>query len=76
MGQARLCAKPVEAVAPEVRRRTWRPFKVTDPPAIDGGGHAWPGKPVRQFEASFGHATTQIDASTLIFKFLFEHRRT
>jgi poly(3-hydroxybutyrate) depolymerase len=42
---------------------------------IDGGGHAWPGKPVPQFEASFGHATTQIDASTLIFKFLFAHRR-
>jgi polyhydroxybutyrate depolymerase len=71
-------AKPVEErVAPEVRRRTWRHCKAdTILYVIDGGGHAWPGKPVPQFEASFGHATTQIDASTLIFKFLFAHQRT
>jgi polyhydroxybutyrate depolymerase len=70
-------AKPVEKrVAPEVRRRTWQHCKAdTILYVIDGGGHAWPGKPVPQFEASFGHATTQIDASTLIFKFLFAHRR-
>jgi poly(3-hydroxybutyrate) depolymerase len=67
--------KPVEKrVAPEVRRRSWKHCRAdTLLYVIDGGGHAWPGKPVPQFEASFGHATTQIDASTLIFKFFFEH---
>lgn len=66
--------KPVEErVAPEVRRRTWKHCKAdTVLYMIDGGGHAWPGKPVPQFEASFGHATTQIDATTLIFQFFFE----
>ena len=64
---------PVDVrVAPEVRRRTWQHCKAdTVLYIIDGGGHAWPGKPVPAFEALFGHATTQIDASTLIFQFLF-----
>jgi polyhydroxybutyrate depolymerase len=68
--------RPVEErVAPEVRRRTWKQCKAdTVLYVIDGGGHAWPGKPVPQFEASFGHATTQIDASTLSFNFFFSRR--
>jgi polyhydroxybutyrate depolymerase len=67
--------RPVEErVAPEVRRRTWKHCKAeTVLYIVDGGGHAWPGKPVPQFEASFGHATTQIDASTLSFDFFFAH---
>jgi polyhydroxybutyrate depolymerase len=67
--------RPVEErVAPEVRRRTWKHCKAkTVLYIVDGGGHAWPGKPVPQFEASFGHATTQIDASTLSFDFFFSH---
>jgi polyhydroxybutyrate depolymerase len=63
--------RPVETQAsPEVRRRVWRHCDAaTVLYVVDGGGHAWPGKPVPQFEASFGHATTEIDASTLIFDF-------
>ena len=62
-----------QQVAPEVRRRTWKDCKAdTVLYMIDGGGHAWPGKPVPEFEESFGHATTQIDASTLIFEFFFK----
>ncbi|HKA92270.1 MAG TPA: hypothetical protein VKE97_00605 [Acidimicrobiia bacterium] len=69
--------RPVEEqVASEVRRRTWKHCKAeTVLYIVDGGGHAWPGKPVPQFEASFGHATTQIDASTLSFDFFFSHPR-
>ncbi|MGH9031138.1 MAG: alpha/beta hydrolase family esterase [Acidimicrobiia bacterium] len=69
--------QPVEErVAPEVRRRRWTRCEAdTVLYVVDGGGHAWPGKPVPQFEASFGHATTQIDATTLIFQFFFEHPR-
>ena len=69
--------RPVEErVAPEVRRRTWKHCKAeTVLYILDGGGHAWPGKPVPQFEASFGHATTQIDASALSFAFFQSHPR-
>ncbi len=59
-----------EDVAPSVRRRTW---SGCDAPTvlyiIDGGGHAWPGKPVPEFEAQFGAGTTAVDASALIFAF-------
>lgn len=59
-----------EQLSPEVRRRTWKHCDAdTVLYAIDGGGHAWPGKPVPQFEAAFGPATTQIE-------FFFEHART
>jgi polyhydroxybutyrate depolymerase len=62
-----------ERVASEVRRRTWRHCKAeTILYVVDGGGHAWPGKPVPQFEAAFGRATTEIDATTLIFEFFFD----
>ncbi|HEY7137689.1 MAG TPA: hypothetical protein VIB48_21730 [Acidimicrobiia bacterium] len=67
---------PVEVrIAPEVRRRTWQHCKAdTVLYIIDGGGHAWPGKPVPGFEGQFGHATTEIDATTLIFQFFSEQR--
>src|SRR5205085_4054456 len=67
---------PVEVrIAPEVRRLTWRHCKAaTVLYIVDGGGHAWPGKPVPAFETLFGHATTQIDATTLIFQFFFRQR--
>jgi polyvinyl alcohol dehydrogenase (cytochrome) len=67
--------KPVEErVSPEVRRRTWRNCEAeTILYVVDGGGHAWPGLPVPQFEPVFGHATTDIDASVLISEFFFGH---
>jgi polyhydroxybutyrate depolymerase len=65
-----------ERVSPEVRRRTWRHCKAdTILYVVDGGGHAWPGKPVPSFEPTFGHGTTEIDASALIFQFFFDHSR-
>ena len=65
-----------ERVAPEVRKRTWKGCAAdTTLYIIDGGGHAWPGKPVPQFEQSFGHGTTEIDATDLMFKFFFDAPR-
>jgi polyhydroxybutyrate depolymerase len=66
--------QPVEErVSPDVRRRVWQNCAApTVLYVIDGGGHAWPGKPVPAFEAQFGPGTTEIDASTLIFEFFFE----
>jgi polyhydroxybutyrate depolymerase len=62
-------------ISPEVRRRTWTHCRAdTVLYIIDGGGHAWPGKPVPAFEPMFGHGTTEIDASTVIFRFLFRQR--
>jgi polyhydroxybutyrate depolymerase len=64
-------AQPVEdRVAPHVRRRTWQhcaaPVVLY---IVEGGGHAWPGKPVPSFEAQFGKGTKEVDASSLIFAF-------
>ena len=42
---------------------------------VDNGGHAWPGKPQPAFEASFGHGTTEIDATSLLFAFFFDAER-
>jgi polyhydroxybutyrate depolymerase len=57
-------------IAKEVRRRTWQHCRAaTILYIVDGGGHAWPGKPVPGFEKVFGHVTTDIDASALIFDF-------
>jgi polyhydroxybutyrate depolymerase len=56
----------------EVRLRTWTGCAApTLLYIIDGGGHAWPGKPQPAFEAQFGHGTTDIDASDLMFRFFF-----
>ncbi len=41
---------------------------------VDNGGHAWPGKPQPAFEQSFGHGTTDIDATSLIWAFWFDHQ--
>jgi polyhydroxybutyrate depolymerase len=70
-------AEPTEErVASDVRRRTWRGCEAdTTLYIVDGGGHAWPGKPVPAFEATFGPATTSIDASELIFQFFLEPDR-
>jgi polyhydroxybutyrate depolymerase len=67
--------EPVEErVSPEVRKQIW---SNCDAPTVlyivDNGGHAWPGKPQPAFEASFGHGTTEIDASTLLFEFFFDN---
>jgi polyhydroxybutyrate depolymerase len=62
-------------ISPEVRRRKWRHCRAeTVLYVVDGGGHAWPGKPVPAFEELFGHTTTDIDASTLLFKFFRKQR--
>jgi polyhydroxybutyrate depolymerase len=59
-----------ERITAHVRRRMWRHCAAgTVLYIIDGGGHAWPGKPVPAFENAFGPGTTEIDASTLIFRF-------
>jgi polyhydroxybutyrate depolymerase len=64
---------PEETLAtPHVRRRTWQGCDAaTVLYIVDGGGHAWPGKPVPAFESTFGPGTTEIDASSLIFDFFF-----
>lgn len=69
-------AEPTEErISPEVRKRTWKNCKAaTVLYIVDNGGHAWPGKPQPAFEAQFGHATTDIDASTLLFEFFFDHK--
>lgn len=62
-------------IASEVRLRTWHDCAAaTEFYIVDGGGHSWPWKPVPGFEKQFGHTTTEIDASTLIFRFLFAQR--
>jgi polyhydroxybutyrate depolymerase len=55
------------AVAPHVKHRTWpHCAAATELYIVDGGGHAWPGKPVPAFEAQFGPGTTEIDADSLM----------
>lgn len=62
-----------ERVSAEVRKRTWqRCDAATELYIVDGGGHAWPGTPVPQFEAIFGYGTAEIDATALIFSFFFD----
>jgi len=62
-----------ERIAPDVRKRTWPGCKAaTVLYIVEGGGHGWPGKPVPAFEARFGHVTTSIDATQLVFQFFFD----
>jgi polyhydroxybutyrate depolymerase len=65
--------EPVEdRVSPEVRMRSWRGCSAsTRLYVVDGGGHTWPGRPVPGFEESFGHTTTDIDATALMSEFFF-----
>jgi polyhydroxybutyrate depolymerase len=66
------CApEPVEErISPEVIRRTWQDCEApTILYIIEGGGHTWPGYPVPGFEDQFGHTTTDIDATALMFDF-------
>jgi hypothetical protein len=59
-----------ERVSPEVRKRSWPDCDATTILYIvDNGGHAWPGKPQPAFEAQFGHGTSDIDATNLLFEF-------
>jgi polyhydroxybutyrate depolymerase len=63
-----------QRITTEVRQRTWQHCKAaTELYIVDGGGHAWPGKPQPAFEAQFGHGTTDVDATALIFAFFFGH---
>lgn len=62
-------------LSPEVRKRTWRHCRAaTVIYLVDNGGHTWPGKPQPAFEKTFGHGTTDIDATSLLFSFFFDHR--
>jgi polyhydroxybutyrate depolymerase len=65
--------EPVEKeISSEVIRYTWKNCDAeTILYRIIGGGHTWPGKPVPAFEEMFGHTTTDIDATDLIFEFFF-----
>jgi polyhydroxybutyrate depolymerase len=63
--------EPVEErISPEVVRRSWNGCEAeTVLYVVEGGGHAWPGRPQPAFEAQFGHMTTDIDATELMFEF-------
>ncbi|MBI2704135.1 MAG: hypothetical protein HYX32_02425 [Actinobacteria bacterium] len=62
-------------ISPEVRKRTWQRCKAaTEIYLVDNGGHAWPGKPQPAFEQAFGHGTTDIDATSLIWAFFFDRQ--
>ena len=64
-----------ERISPEVRKRSWPHCKTaTVLYIVDNGGHAWPGKPQPAFEQTFGHGTTDIDATNLMFSFFFDHK--
>jgi polyhydroxybutyrate depolymerase len=63
-------------ISSQVQKRTWLGCKAaTVLYIIDGGGHGWPGQPVPAEEKSFGPETTQIDATSLMMTFFFEHQR-
>jgi len=68
-------ATPTEVrIASDVVKRMWSGCKAaTVLYIIEGGGHGWPGKPVPSMEAAFGHTTTSIDATNLVFEFFFGH---
>lgn len=40
----------------------------------DDGGHAWPGRPRPAMEAAYGHGTTDVDATALMFELFSDHR--
>jgi polyhydroxybutyrate depolymerase len=63
--------EPVEErVSDEVIRRTWQGCEAeTVLYVTEGGGHGLPGYPVPGFEDQFGHTTTDIDATALMFEF-------
>jgi polyhydroxybutyrate depolymerase len=62
-------------VSHEVRKRVWQHCRAaTEIYIVDNGGHAWPGKPQPAFEQTFGHGTTDIDATNLMFSFFFDHK--
>lgn len=64
-----------ERISPEVRKRTWQDCRAqTELYIVDNGGHAWPGKPQPAFENMFGHGTSDIDATNLIFQFFFDNK--
>jgi polyhydroxybutyrate depolymerase len=61
-----------QRVAAHVVRRSWPHCRAeTVLYIVEGGGHAWPGRPVPQFESTFGPGTTEIDATNLMFRMFF-----
>jgi len=63
--------EPVEErISAEARYRTWQNCDApTELYIVDNGGHSWPGWPQPAFESQFGHGTTDIDATALMFDF-------
>jgi polyhydroxybutyrate depolymerase len=71
------CAEvPIETrISQEVLKRAWPNCKApTVLYIVKNGGHTWPGKPQPGFEQTFGHTTTDIDATALIFAFFFSNK--
>ena len=66
-------AQPVERrVSDEVVERRWAHCDAsTTLYVVEGGGHTWPGRPVAGFESTFGHCTTDIDATALMADLFF-----
>ena len=63
-----------QRIAPHIRRRTWEHCRAaTVLYIVEGGGHSWPGKPIPQFERTFGPGTTEIDATAIMFRMFFGH---
>jgi polyhydroxybutyrate depolymerase len=61
-------------ISAEVQHRTWRHCDAdTELYIVDNGGHSWPGRPVPGFADQFGHTTTDVDATQLIFTFFWAH---
>ncbi len=59
-----------ERISPEVIRRTWVGCDAeTVLYVVEGGGHNLPGQVVAGFEDQFGHTTTDIDATALMYAF-------
>jgi polyhydroxybutyrate depolymerase len=62
-------------LSPEVRHRVWKHCDArTEIYIVDNGGHAWPNHCQPAFEKTFGHCTTDIDATTLIWAFWFDRQ--
>jgi polyhydroxybutyrate depolymerase len=63
-------------ISSQVQKRTWSGCQAaTVLYIINGGGHGWPGQPVRATQKVFGPETAQIDATNLMMTFFFDHQR-
>jgi polyhydroxybutyrate depolymerase len=59
-------------ISREVRKRSWQHCRApTVLYIVVNGGHQWPGRPQPTFEKTFGHGTSDIDATNLLFALFF-----